>query len=207
MKSGNGTKAATICYYTTGQGLDHDCEILQKILVQDGWSIDIRRLTQRQFPAWFYEYRGILWDRLIPQWVKYLCLHLFKVIGRFLKQPTTDILIFLERVHFPSLLLAKQCVLIPNQEWFPLRERYALKSMDAILCKTAHALSIFSRENASSYFIGFESRDRKKNELEQNYSAYLHVAGKSRQKGTETLLRVWQRHPEWPQLTVLYRRE
>src|SRR5690606_1726561 len=128
-------------------------------------------------------------------------------IGRFLKQPTTDVLIFLERIHFPSLLLAKQCVLIPNQEWFPLRERYALKSMDAILCKTAHALSIFSRENASSYFIGFESRDRKKNELEQNYSAYLHVAGKSRQKGTETLLRVWQRHPEWPQLTVLYLRE
>jgi hypothetical protein len=41
--------------------------------------------------------------------------------------------------------------------------------------------------------------------VEKDYSAFLHIQGKSLQKGTESLLNIWSIHPEWPKLTVLTR--
>jgi hypothetical protein len=50
--------------------------------------------------------------------------------------------------------------------------------------------------------IGFDSEDRFLGQIARA-PQFLHLAGRSELKGTSRLLEVWQRHPEWPQLTVI----
>lgn len=97
--------------------------------------------------------------------------------------------------------------LIPNQERFPRRHLSRLRNVDLVLCKTRHAIDVFSEQNAPVAFIGFTSVDRDLNSTSADYDRFLHLAGRSTLKGTETLLQVWTRHPEWPQLTLIQCRE
>jgi len=43
--------------------------------------------------------------------------------------------------------------------------------------------------------------------IEPDYDRFLHLAGGSALKGTDTLLEAWARHPEWPTLTLLMHRK
>jgi glycosyltransferase involved in cell wall biosynthesis len=75
--------------------------------------------------------------------------------------------------------------------------------VDHILCKTRHAEAIF-REHANSVrYIGFTSQDRRISGVKPDYGRFFHLAGRSALKGTGTLINVWSRHPEWPELTVV----
>jgi len=114
-----------------------------------------------------------------------------------------DAVIHLER-FFP---LWKWCgarhYLIPNQERFPERQVGRLKSVDQVLCKSRHAEEIFARLHPSVSFIGFTSPDRLLPDVQPDYSRFFHLAGRSTLKGTEELLVLWSRHPEWPELTLV----
>ena len=50
--------------------------------------------------------------------------------------------------------------------------------------------------------IGFDSDDRYVTTVVRE-PTFLHLAGKSRMKGTARLTALWARHPEWPVLTVV----
>ena len=93
--------------------------------------------------------------------------------------------------------------LVPNQERFPRRHLSRLRHVDLVLCKTRHAIDVFSEQNAPVAFIGFTSVDRDLNLTSADYDRFLHLAGRSTLKGTETLVEVWSRHPEWPELTLI----
>src|SRR5690606_13048298 len=54
-------------------------------------------------------------------------------------------------------------------------------------------------------YIGFTSVDRALPDASPDFGRFLHVAGASTLKGTDTLLEVWSAHPEWPALTVVQR--
>jgi glycosyltransferase involved in cell wall biosynthesis len=98
---------------------------------------------------------------------------------------------------------ARKHILIPNQERYPQRLIGRLAKMDAVLCKTRHAEDIFRKLHARVSHLGFTSPDRLLESTEPDYSRFIHVAGRSTLKNTELLLGLWQKHPEWPKLTLI----
>ncbi len=158
---------------TNGVGLDQDVDLVHGALKGAGFEVTVSHC------------RGIPpWSALLP------------------RKPRFDANIFLERVFPRWLPLARKNFLIPNQERFPLRHVKHLRKIDTILCKTQHALGIFSK-HAPARHIGFSSTDRSLPGVEMDYGRCFHLAGRSTLKGTETLLDLWRAHPDWPELTLI----
>ena len=76
-----------------------------------------------------------------------------------------------------------------------------------ILCKTKQAYNILTPKfpNKNIIYTGFTSIDRFNPAIKKDYTKFIHVAGKSPWKGTLPIIKAWQRHPEWPQLTLVWR--
>jgi glycosyltransferase involved in cell wall biosynthesis len=117
-----------------------------------------------------------------------------------------ECLIFLERITARWLRRAGQYILIPNQERFARRLVPLLSRIDHIFCKTRHAEEIFARLHPSVHYLGFTSVDRRSVGTSPDFSRFFHLAGGSSLKGTATLLALWERHPEWPELTLVQHR-
>lgn len=158
---------------TNGVGLDQDVNLVHKALSDAGFQVTVSH------------------SRAIPAWSHWL----------FPKQ-TFDANIFLERIFPRWFGSARLNLLIPNQERFPHRHIKRLKHIHHVLCKTRHAEALFS-EHCSTRHIGFTSTDRSIKNQNQDYNAFIHLAGRSTLKGTSTLLELWNKHPEWPQLTLV----
>lgn len=114
-----------------------------------------------------------------------------------------DINIFCEQIFDKWLKTSNVNIFIPNQEWCRPATLELLPRMDYVLCKTRHAEDIFSSMGLNTIYIGFTSDDHYDESIKKDYRRYLHVAGKSLQKGTVPLARVWSKHPEWPTLTIV----
>ncbi|MBB5864700.1 glycosyltransferase [Xanthomonas sp. 3058] len=110
--------------------------------------------------------------------------------------------IFSERVYARCLPLGQINLLVPNPEWLLPKWLPRLPQFDAVLCKTHHAERIFRSLGCSTRYIGFTSPDRHDGQVTRQ-RAFFHLAGRSTAKGTRVLLETWQRHPEWPLLTVV----
>lgn len=111
-----------------------------------------------------------------------------------------------EQIAERFIACAHRNVLIPNQEWAWPRTLELLGRMDAIFCKTRYATGIYAA-HGNAVFTGFSSHDRHDSRVDKDFGAFLHVAGKSQQKGTRTLASLWSRHPEWPTLHIVSRRQ
>ncbi|MBS0375544.1 MAG: glycosyl transferase family 1 [Proteobacteria bacterium] len=120
--------------------------------------------------------------------------------------PPFDVNLMLEHVWPESLVLGAQNIVVPNPEWFDRGDRRLLARADRIWCKTGHALAAFASLGGPTALIGFDSEDRFDPAVARERT-FLHLAGKSRMKGTARLLAVWARHPEWPRLTVIHSRQ
>ena len=113
-----------------------------------------------------------------------------------------DINLMLEHV-WPQFLHEAACnVLVPNPEWTDRRDVAMLGVADWVWAKTAVAEELFAARGSRVLRIGFDSEDRFEHAVER-LPQFLHLAGRSPLKGTQRLLALWQRHPEWPQLTLL----
>lgn len=114
-----------------------------------------------------------------------------------------DLNVFLERPNRRYLGDARRHVLIPNQEWVTDGHRGALGSMDAVWCKSRHAVAIFDGMGLATRHTGFACVERRGGTPERDWDAFLHVAGSSHRGETRLLLGAWARHPEWPTLTLV----
>lgn len=115
-----------------------------------------------------------------------------------------DLNVFLQDLAPSWFRRARANVLIPNQEWFDERELPLLWGIDHVVCTSQHALDIFSWRGPNVVNFGFTCQDRLVRDFSGSRQRILHVAGRSPYKGTAALARVWQRHPEWPMLTLMH---
>jgi hypothetical protein len=100
------------------------------------------------------------------------------------------------------LATARRNVLLPHPEWFDQRDRKWLSRLDRAFVLTRHAVPIFESLGLQTEYTGFTSEDRRDPSVPREH-AFFHLAGRSANKGTETLLATWRHHPGWPRLTVL----
>jgi glycosyltransferase involved in cell wall biosynthesis len=122
------------------------------------------------------------------------------------KAPAFDINVMLERIRPEFEAAARRNVLVPNPEYFRQEDRAALPGMDAVWVKTRHAERLFQALGARTCHIGFTSPDRLDATVRRR-QAFFHGPGRSGNKGTQALLALWKKHPEWPMLTVAWRRK
>lgn len=163
---------------TNGVGLDRDVDLILAAATDAGYKVTVSHC--REIP--FYS-----------NWLP--------------KKPSYDANIFLERIFPRWLGSARLNLLIPNQERFPERHVPRLGKIDHVLCKSAHALEVFGKIYPSCKFIGFTSKDLHDPTVSRKQNGILHLAGRSTLKGTETVLTLWKKHPEWPTLTLLQHKD
>ncbi|EMI55772.1 glycosyltransferase [Rhodopirellula sallentina] len=108
-----------------------------------------------------------------------------------------------ERVPRNAAMFSGKVALIPNQERYPRRHLKRLRYVDQVLCKTRHAVEVFSRYAEQATYIGFTSEDRILDSITPDYGRFFHLAGRSTLKGTSMLIDLWSQHPDWPELTIV----
>jgi len=125
-----------------------------------------------------------------------------RVRGQRASESVCDVNVMLEHI-WPQFLHQAPCnVLVPNPEWFDRRDQTFLGAIDRVWAKTAAGEQVFAARGLRCSQIGFDSEDRYLPEVARR-AQFLHLAGRSPLKGTERLLSLWQRHPEWPTLTLV----
>ncbi len=125
----------------------------------------------------------------------------------FLKEEAVkeaDVNLFLAQFKKELFSKAKQNWLLVNPD-FCVAPPEDLLLFDLILCKTQESERIFKSISKKVYFLGFTSLDFYKPSIAKDYSLFLHVAGKSRMKGTDEVIDVWRSHPELPPLILIKR--
>lgn len=93
--------------------------------------------------------------------------------------------------------------LIPNQERFPKRQLGRLAGVDLVLAKSRHGEAVFAARSVATEFLGFISEDRRARDIGKEWSRFFHLAGGSAVKGTEDVIGLWTKHPEWPELVIV----
>jgi glycosyltransferase involved in cell wall biosynthesis len=98
---------------------------------------------------------------------------------------------------------SKHNFFIPNQEWLRDRTRSQMKNKNIeVLCKTNYAVERLANISSSIRFLGFTSINRN-NSTPPDYNKFIHIAGRSPQKGTLPLLKLWSKKTAWPELIVI----
>ncbi|NDK39809.1 glycosyltransferase [Pseudoxanthomonas gei] len=172
-----------------GAGLTRDMHLMSRTLADAGLDISITALRRGKLRKWFRPWRvraGNLWRR---------------VCGR---KPPFRLNLMQEHIRAEYLPWADRNVLVPHPEYLNEKDIALLGKMDCVFVKTGHAGEIFAGLGSRTEYIGFTSEDRYEGGVERR-RAFLHVPGKSGNKGTGALLAAWKQHPHWPPLTIVQR--
>lgn len=183
----------SIVYDNNGVGLTRDALILSETLQADG--IRTSLIPIREFNP------DLPWTRL-RQWRHIRAL--MRQHRRQTEQPPFDLMLFLEHIEPDYCRLARAVAYLPNPEWSNARDVAGLGLVNRVLAKTLNTRAIFEALGRPVSHIGFTSLDRWMPLPDsERRREFFHLAGRSRQKGTAALIEVWQRHPEWPTLTII----
>jgi hypothetical protein len=166
-----------------GAGLTHDLQLLADGLRAAGAEVTINGLPHRgRLAEWI--------TRLQLGW----------------RKPAFDINVMVERIRPEFTRAATINLLVPNPEWFDAKSSRHLAAIDGTWVKTHHAERLFGERGVPTTYIGFTSPDRLQADVPRK-RAFFHGPGRSGAKGTLALLALWARHPDWPHLTVVWRRK
>lgn len=182
-----------LVFWDNGFGLSRDARLLAEALRHNHCEVTLTTLglkqEHRRRRKWMRPYVRTqqLWAGVRRQW----------------RPPQVfDLNIMFEHL-WPDELVRSRCnVALPNPEWFDHRDQHFVGSIDRIWAKTHNAALIFTRLGRPTSWVGFHSDDRHDPTVARERK-FFHLAGGSRIKGTDRLMAVWRRHPEWPTLTIL----
>ena len=172
-----------------GAGLTRDMNLLAGVLADAGMDITITALRRGKLRKWFR-----------PCFVR-AGNGLRRLLGL---KPPFRLNLMQEHVRAEYLPWAEINVLVPNPEYLLQSDIDLLRRMDCVFVKTRHAEEILTRLGVRTEYIGFTSEDRDDDRVART-RAFLHVAGKSGNKGTQAVLDAWKQHPHWPPLTLVQR--
>lgn len=172
--------------WDNGVGLSRDLALLHAALADAGHQVT---LSKRGRGNW----------RKIGRWIRSHALQLQTWLS---PRHRFDLNIMLEHVFAEYLSSAAYTAFIPNPEWCLPKDTARLGRVNAVMAKTHHAQRIFGKLGHQTHYIGFTSPDRHDPAIARQ-RAFFHLAGRSQNKGTESLLALWRKHPQWPPLTVV----
>lgn len=178
---------------SNGVGLARDLSLLADALKQSGHAVVVTCIDSAQAKRR---------RSMLVQWAGRATLALDKLKILAPSSPSVDVNIMLEHVWSQYLRSAAVNVVVPNPEWFDAHDCRFVHHPDRIWAKTRCTMEVFRSLGCEVTFVGFDSEDRY-NESVPRQRTFFHLAGKSSMKGTDRLLRVWARHPQWPRLTVI----
>jgi len=167
-------------------GLSNDALILKQALIRGGWGGELRHFSGTN-------------SKLVNIW---LLLQLF--FDKYILH-TRQYTLHLEELYHELIPFSEHNILIPNQEWLRSGTQQLITKKIKLWCKTQYACQQLDSLSKQITFLGFSSPDRLNSNIQRKNNHFIHVAGKSAQKGTIPLLTVWQQHPEWPTLRVISR--
>jgi glycosyltransferase involved in cell wall biosynthesis len=167
-------------------GLSTDVNLLAAALRAGGYAVHFSTLRRGKLRKW---------SRPLRLRVRY-------ALHRLRGNDCYDVNLLLEHVRSEDLPFARHNLLIPNPEWCQPKDIELLPRIDGVLVKTRHAEPIFEALGCHTAFIGFASVDRLDASVPRERT-FFHLAGRSTNKGTDRLMALWRRHPEWPLLTVV----
>ncbi|TCZ87753.1 glycosyltransferase [Lysobacter sp. N42] len=173
--------------WNNGVGLTRDLRLLEQALCESGYVVHVTAIGRGKLRKWFRP--PLLRARS-------------RLARLFRRPPAYDVNIMLEHVRAEDLGSARINLFIPNPEWCQPVDVALLPRLDGVLAKTRHAERLFRELGVATAFIGFTSEDRLDASVPRE-QRFFHLAGRSSNKGTDALIALWRRHPEWPRLTVL----
>jgi len=175
-----------------GLGLSRDLQLTADALQACGCSVHFTRLSDAdERLRWSLGRKGLRGQ--LRRW-RYAISHR--------EPPRFDLNIMFEHLWPAHFGLARQTIALPNTAWFDNKDVLHLPRVARVWCKTGDAVEVFQGLGKPTSLIGFDSEDRYDAAVPRE-RAFFHLAGGSVTRGTERLLAVWRRHPEWPVLTVL----
>lgn len=186
-------KRVNIVAWHNGGGLSRDIDILCDALSADSFEICLNGA-----PIDMAEVRRQRFVHRVSN-MAYLWRH-----RKALAAAPFDVNVFLEDISPGFFRYAHVNAFIPNPEWFKHYQQTYLSGIDVVLCKTRSAQETFARLGSQTRFVSFTSEDKlDASGNGANQPGFLHIAGRSWQKGTKALTDLWLQHPEWPLLTVV----
>jgi glycosyltransferase involved in cell wall biosynthesis len=187
-------RSVNLIVRSNGAGLTRDMQLLAGILRGAGYDVTVTQLGHRSRLSNRLRRLHARVRRLVRGWMH------GELNARY------DINIMLEHVRADLFQQAHRNVLIPNPEWFKPEWRSELPRFDRIFAKTRHAERIFGELGCKLSYIGFTSEDCRVPDVPRQ-PGFFHGPGRSGNKGTLPLIELWSRHPQWPTLTIVWRRK
>ena len=173
-----------------GAGLSRDITILTEAVAAGGFDVTVSALGQGGLR------RGARSARLRAR----LAWEAFRRSG----PSRYDVNLMDERIWPNFRALARSNVLLPHPEWFDLSWIPQLEMIDCVFAKTRHAVPIFQAQGRHTMFVGFSSLDRRLADVPRE-PTFLHLGGRSVNKGSQPILDLWLRRPDLPPLTMIQR--
>jgi glycosyltransferase involved in cell wall biosynthesis len=114
-----------------------------------------------------------------------------------------DLAIDLEVPHLKSPYIARNHIVIPNQEIMQLKHLRMLSRNSIIWAKTKHAAKIFKSRGLQVRYLGFKSEDLTDVKFSRKWNSILHVAGKSPNRGTSFIIELWRMRQDYPKIQIV----